>query len=163
MPFGQPAVAPSPFGQPTPQQPVAPSPFGQPAAPQGVPVPTANVGPRAFLKIDDPQQLHPLPDLQGQTMRDPNIKKLTMWKGRPVNYLNNHPCYLHPQDNKTYVRINFPDGPPDDATLRDSQAKAEEYTPEVEEMYKFYLENGYFKDGVIPSVPPKKDWISFDF
>lgn len=96
-------------------------------------------------------------------MRDPNTKKLTMWKGRPVNYVNNHPCYLHPQDNKTYVRINFPEGPPDDAILRDSQAKAEEYTSEVEEMYKFFLENGYFKDGVIPSVPPKKDWISFDF
>lgn len=168
-PFGlvkQPQEAkPSPFGQPstTTSSFPAPPPFGQPAPPQGVPVQAVSAGPRAFIKIDDPQQLNPLPDLQGQTMRDPNTKKLTMWKGRPVQYVNDHPCYLHPQDNKTYVRINFPDGPPDDATLRDSQGKADQYTPEVEEAYKFFLDNGYFKDGVIPSVPPKRDWISFDF
>jgi nucleoporin NUP42 len=69
---------------------------------------------------------------------------------------------LHPQDNTTLVRVNFPNGPPDPASLRDSQGKPEEYTPEVAEAYEFYLNNGYFKDG-IPSVPPKREWISFDF
>jgi nucleoporin NUP42 len=85
-----------------------------------------------------------------------------MWKGRPVKYVNDHPCYLHPQDNTTLVRVNFPSGPPDPASLRDSQGKPEEYTPEVAEAYEFYLNNGYFKDA-IPSVPPKREWISFDF
>ncbi|OKP15091.1 Nucleoporin AMO1 [Penicillium subrubescens] len=162
-PFGQPSAAPNPFGAPSTQQQPAPSPFGQPAAPQGVPVQPPNAGPRAFIKIDDPNDLNPLPQLQGETRRDPNTKRITMWKGRPVNYVNDAPCYLHPQDNKTWVRINFPDGPPDDASLRDSQGKPEDYTPEIEEMYKFFLENGYFKDGVIPSVPPRKDFISYDF
>lgn len=162
-PFGQPSTAANPFGTPSALQQPGPSPFGQPAAPQGVPVETVNAGPRAFIKIDDPNELNPLPSLQGETRRDPNTKRITMWKGRPVNYINEAPCYLHPQDNKTYVRINFPDGPPDDATLRDSQGKPEEYTPEVEEAYKFFLENGCFKDGVIPSVAPRKDFISFDF
>lgn len=165
-PFGQPSAPAAPFGAPAPQQPAVPavpSPFGQPAAPQGVPVTKPSAGPHAFIKIDSPNELNPLPDLHGQTMRDPNTRRLTMWKGRPVKYIDNSPCYLHPQDNRTFVRINFPDGPPDDAALRDSQGKPEEYTPEIEAMYKFYLENGFFKDGVIPPVPPKRDWISFDF
>ncbi|KAJ5161052.1 hypothetical protein N7492_006444 [Penicillium capsulatum] len=163
--FGQPSQ--STFGQA--QQPSA-SPFGQPSvqanafgAPQGVPVPNVDAGPRAFIRIEDPNQLNPLPALQGETRRDPASNRIVMWKGRPVQYINEWPCYLHPQDNKTYVRINFPDGPPDAATLRDSQGKPEEYTPEIEQMYKFYLEHGFFKDGIIPAVPPKREFINFDF
>lgn len=162
-PFGKPPTATGVFGKPGPQQPAAPSPFGQPAAPQGVPVPHPHTGPRAFLKIDEPGELNPLPDLQGETKRDPGTNKLTMWKGRPVKYINDHPSYLHPQDNKTWIRIHFPDGPPDDATLRDVEAAPDEYTPEVEAQYKFFMENGYFKDGVLPSVPPKKEWNTWDF
>ncbi|KAJ5153075.1 uncharacterized protein N7482_009553 [Penicillium canariense] len=162
-PFGQPSAPANPFGAPSTQQQPGPSPFGQPAAPQGVPVQNVNAGPRAFIKLENPNELNPLPPLQGETRRDPNTRRLTMWKGRPVKYIHNAPCYLHPQDNATFVRINFPDGPPDDASLRDSQGKPEEYTPEVEAMYKFFLDNGYFKDGIIPAVPPRKDYISFDF
>ncbi|KAJ5306144.1 hypothetical protein PENANT_c024G04822 [Penicillium antarcticum] len=160
-PFGVPSqpAASNPFG--TPSQPAA-SPFNQPAVPQGVPVQHADAGPRAFLKLDDPSQLNPLPELQGETRHDPSSKRLTMWKGRPVKYVNDHPCYLHPQDNSTLVRVNFPNGPPDSASLRDSQAKPEEYTPEVAAAYDFFLNNGYFKDS-IPSVAPKREWISFDF
>ncbi|KAJ5469630.1 hypothetical protein N7539_009248 [Penicillium diatomitis] len=165
-PFGQPSAPPNPFGAPStqPQQSAAaPSPFGQPAAPQGLVVPNVNAGPRAFFKIDTPNELNPLPPLEGDTRRDPATNRLVLWKGRPVTYIKDAPCYLHPQDNKTPVRINFPDGPPDDASLRDSQAKPEEYTPEVEAMFRFFLDNGYFKDGKIPSVAPRKDFISFDF
>jgi nucleoporin NUP42 len=164
-PFGasaQQAPAPSPFGAPS-QQPSVPSPFGQPPVAQGVPVQNTNAGPNAFMKTDIPQELNPLPQLQGETRHDPQTKKLTTWKGRTVNYINEHPCYLHPQDNKTFVRINFPNGPPDAASLRDSQGKPEEYTPEVVEAYQFFLQNGHFKDGKIPAVPPQREWISFDF
>ncbi|KAJ5797777.1 uncharacterized protein N7503_007073 [Penicillium pulvis] len=158
-PFGQPPAAANPFGAPQ----AAPAPFGQPAAPQGLPVANVDAGPPAFMQIDDPNELNPLPRLQGETRRDPGSNRLTAWKGRPVRYVNNYPCYEHPQDPKTLVRINFPDGPPDAATLRDSQGKEDEYTPEVIEMYQFFLANGYFKDGIIPAVPPKREWISFDF
>ncbi|KAJ5652099.1 hypothetical protein N7507_009525 [Penicillium longicatenatum] len=158
-PFGQAPAATNPFGAPQP----AAAPFGQPAAPQGLPVANVDAGPPAFMQIDDPNELNPLPRLQGETRRDPGSNRLTAWKGRPVRYVNNYPCYEHPQDPKTLVRINFPDGPPDAATLRDSQGKEEEYTPEIIEMYQFFLANGYFKDGIIPAVPPKREWISFDF
>lgn len=162
-PFAKPSTETGAFGKPGPQQAAAPSPFGPPAAPEGAPVPHPHTGPRAFLKIDEPDVLNPLPALQGETKRDPKTNKLTMWKGRPVKYIKDRPCYLHPQDNKTWIRIFFPDGPPDDATLRDVEAAPEEYTPEVEAQYKFFNENGYFKDGIIPSVPPKKEWNSWDF
>ena len=163
--FGAPAQqppAPSPFGAPS-QQPPVPSPFGQPPVAQGVPIQNANAGPNAFMKTDTPNVLNPLPQLQGETRHNPQTKKLTTWKGRPVNYIHEHPCYLHPQDNKTFVRINFPNGPPEPASLRDSQGKPEEYTPEVVEAYQFFLQNGHFKDGKIPAVPPQREWISFDF
>ncbi|KAJ5124354.1 uncharacterized protein N7515_008179 [Penicillium bovifimosum] len=179
-PFGAPSAA-SPFGQVSQnQQPAtggfgqpagqpAPSPFGQPAAQPAapsvpsVPVQNANVGPRAFIKIDNPQDLNPLPQLEGETRHNPSTKQLVMWKGRPVKYVDSHPCYLHPQDNKTFVRIHFPNGPPDAANLKDSQGKPEEYTPEVVEAYQFFLQNGYFKDGNIPALAPQREWLSFDF
>ncbi|KXG45981.1 Zinc finger, CCCH-type [Penicillium griseofulvum] len=171
-PFGAPSTA-SPFTQVSQNQPTtggfgqsavqpAPSPFGQPAV-QGVPVQNVNAGPRAYIKIDNPQDLNPLPQLDGETRHNPSTKQLVMWKGRPVKYINEHPCYLHPQDNKTFVRVNFPNGPPDPASLKDAHGKPEEYTPEVAEAYQFFLQNGYFKDGNIPAVPPKQEWLSFDF
>ncbi|KNG80835.1 hypothetical protein ANOM_011217 [Aspergillus nomiae NRRL 13137] len=174
-PFGQPSTAPNPFGAPSqPQQQqaqAAPSPFGQPAAgfaqpaQQQPPAPTATActGPPGIIKVEDPNQLSPIPPLSGQTIRDPMTKRLSTWKGQPVKYIDNNPCYLHPQDRQTYVRIFFPDGPPDQASLRDATGKPEEYTPEVTEQYEFFVKNGYFKDGVIPSVPPKTEWVSFDF
>lgn len=101
--------------------------------------------------------------MTGHTARDPMSKKLSMWKGQPVKYINDSPCYLHPQDRSTFVRILFPDGPPDPAGLRDAQGKPEEYTPEINGQYDFFFSNGFFKDGVIPPVPPKSEWLSFDF
>lgn len=190
-PFGQPAQPnPSPFGQAQQQtqQPsgfglassananpfggTAPvqsnaSPFGQPAAPQGMPVAQADAGPRPSIKVD-PSDLNPFPPLQGETRRDPASRTLTMWKGRPVQQVkvedgSLRPAYIHPQDNKTLVRVMFPDGPPDDASLRDSLSSAEKMTPEIEEMYTFFAQNGHFKDGIIPPIPPKKEMVSFDF
>lgn len=171
-PFGQPSTAPSLLAPPAQQ--AAPSGFGQAAGapsafgqPPTAAAPTqtasAGTGPPAIIKVDDSKELNPIPPLNGQTVRDPMMKRLTMWKGQPVKYIENAPCYLHPQDRQTPVRIFFPDGPPDQVSLRDAQGKAEEYTSEVTGQYEFFLKNGFFKDGVIPSVPPKTEWVSFDF
>ena len=170
-PFGlaAPSANTNPFGAAgaTSNQPNA-SPFGQPAAPQGLPVTQTDAGPRPAIKIDDSSTLNPFPQLQGETRRDPATKVLTMWKGRPVRQVKIEdgtlrPAYVHPQDNKTLVRIMFPDGPPDDGALKDALSTPEQFTPEIEQMYKFFFDNGYFKDGVIPTIPPKKDAVSFDF
>ncbi|KAL3477807.1 hypothetical protein BJX99DRAFT_245998 [Aspergillus californicus] len=163
-PFGQPSQAPNPFGAAAQQ--ATPSPFGQPPSTTQATVATSapvSTGPAPVLKIDNSNDLRPIPPLNGETRRDPMTQKLISWKGQPVKYIDNAPCYLHPQDQKTAVRIFFPDGPPDEASLRDAQAKPDEYTPEVAEQYEFFVKNGFFKDGIIPSVPPKTEWVSFDF
>lgn len=155
-PFGKPVTAPPSFGGLQPQQP-------QPQQQASAPTVGSDVGARPFIKVDDPNDLMPIPPLNGQTTRDQMTNKLTSWKGQPVQYIDNVPCYLHPQDQKTWARIFFPDGPPDQASLRDAYGEPDEYTPEVAEQYEFFAKNGYFKDGILPSVPPKREYVSFDF
>ncbi|CBF77183.1 hypothetical protein AN4595.2 [Aspergillus nidulans FGSC A4] len=170
-PFGQPVqpTNPSPFGTTTQQPAAAPSSaFGQPAGgsiqiSQPASSGPVGAGPPPFIRIENPNELAPIPPLSGPTTHNPMTKKLQTWKGQPVQYIDDVPCYLHPQDRKTYVRIFFPDGPPDAASLRDAQAEPDQYTPEVTEQYEFFIKNGYFKDGLIPRVPPKTEWVSFDF
>ncbi|RDW72294.1 FG-nucleoporin nup42 [Aspergillus mulundensis] len=169
-PFGQPAqpAAPSPFGAAAQQPAATPSAFGQSAGaasqlPQPAPSGAVGTGPPPLLKVDNPNELAPIPPMNGPTTHNALTKKLQTWKGQPVQYIDDAPCYLHPQDRKTPVRIFFPDGPPDAASLRDAQAEPDKYTPEVTEQYEFFVKNGYFKDGLIPSVPPKTEWVSFDF
>lgn len=174
-PFAQPQQTPAvnPFGQTTTTS-ATPSVFGQPpaaAAPVstiGAPQPQVNaagkapLGPRPIIKVG-PGELNPIPELVGDTVRDPGTQKLIRWKGRPVQYEDGTPRYLHPTDNKTWVRIFFYDGPPDLATLRDCSEKDEKYTAEVTEQYQYFVQNGAFRDGIVPSVPPKTEWVSFDF
>lgn len=152
------------FGQPQ-QQPAATGGFAAQTQTAAAPATTAEgkapLGPKPILKVGE-KELNPLPDLNGPTTRDAT-NKLTMWKGQPVQYKNDVPCYLHPGDNKTYVRIFFPDGPPEKAVLKDIEGQSDEYTPEVKEAYELFLKNGYFKDGVIPPVPPRTEWLGFDF
>lgn len=180
--FGQPPQNPSPFPAAQQQQPPSVSPFSQTpnisSTPSGFGQPTgavapaqqpqtsnlnrAPLGPRPYIRVE-PGELNPIPDLLGDTIRDPGTQKLIRWKGRPVEYKDGTPRYLHPDDNKTWVRIFFPDGPPELATLRDCSDKEENYTPEVTEQYQHFVQNGFFKDGIIPTVPPKTEWVSFDF
>ena len=147
------------FGRPTNNT------FGQPPATttSSANEPTAHPGPPPVIKVDSPEELNPIPLLNGQTRRDPMSQKLLSWKGQQVQYINNGPCYLHPQDRKTWVRIFFPDGPPNDASLKDAHGKPDEYTDQIAEQYEFFLKNGAFKNYVLPSVPPKREWVSFDF
>jgi len=57
-------------------------------------------------------------------------------------------------------RIWHPEG---NAPLRaEIEAPAEAYTAEVEAAYKFVAEQGVFKDGVMPELPPKCEWIRWD-
>lgn len=161
---------PSPFGAPQQPQAQQPQPFGQPAPsgpaqPAAIPPDQLGVNGRkkgTFIRYD-PKELDPLPLMTGQTVRDPMTNKLTAWKGQPVKYIKGHACYLHPQDGKSWIRIIYPDGPPDPASLKDAQAKPEEYTPEITAQYDFFFTHGYFKDGVIPPIPPKTEWLDFEF
>jgi nucleoporin NUP42 len=61
------------------------------------------------------------------------------------------------------VHIYFPDGPPAPENLKDAACTPEDYTPEIEAAYRCVKEHGTFKDGILPSIPPKPEWCNFDF
>ncbi|KAK2845271.1 hypothetical protein FQN49_005886 [Arthroderma sp. PD_2] len=162
----------NPFGSGAPlaQQQSAQTPFGQPSPfkaaptsvqpqPQASPLPPSGSMPQ--VKKANPN-LNPFPKVAGQTVHDPMTKRLTVWKGLPVQYIENEPCYQHPDDPQSYVHIFFPDGPPKPDTFKYSVAKPEEYTPAVEEAYRCAHEHGAFKDGLLPSAPPKPEWSRYD-
>ncbi|KAL4951448.1 hypothetical protein BDW69DRAFT_39128 [Aspergillus filifer] len=179
--FGQSSQPANPFGQPAQQ---ASNPFGaatqqqsntfiqpQPGLISSIETPASA---RVFVSQGPPplkveNDLNPLPPLNGPTeyngpqIPNTNRRQLTRWKGQPVKYIDKEPCYLHPEDGKTWVRIFFPHGPPGQAELQDAQAAAEKYTPEILAQYEYFVQNGTFKDGIIPAVPPKTEWVSFEF
>ncbi|EGD94455.1 hypothetical protein TESG_01971 [Trichophyton tonsurans CBS 112818] len=169
----QPGFGTNPFGSGTSlnQQQSTPAPFGQPSSFKG---PATSVQPQASaVNVPPPSgpilpvknanpNLNPLPKTSGQTVQDPMTKKLTVWKGLRVQYIDDEPCYQHPDDPQFYAHIFFPDGPPKPDTFKYSAASPEGYTSAVEEAYKFAHENGAFKDGVMPSVPPKPEWSRYD-
>ncbi|OJD13640.1 hypothetical protein AJ78_05921 [Emergomyces pasteurianus Ep9510] len=189
-PFGQPSTQPpsQPFGQPQPQQ---QNPFGQPqlqsnpplaqptthqnpfsAAPPPVTTATApTTAPSPAIAQKAKPHLDPLPSLQGETRRDPVTKRLLSWKGQAVKYVDNEPCYQHPDDAGTFVRIYFPDGPPKPETLRDAEGRPEEYTAEIEAVYRFVREHRGFGEGIgeggnaivkVPELPPRGEWCGYD-
>jgi nucleoporin NUP42 len=117
----------------------------------------------------------------GETRRDAS-GRLTLWHGRPVVYVTpltkpsstssdpktaeSYPCYKR-EDGKLQ-RIIFPNGrklnpTPGDGDNTGIEGRPEEYTEEVKKAYEYMKVEGRFKDGVMPSVPPKREWISWDF
>ena len=46
---------------------------------------------------------------------------------------------------------------------KDLEAEDEDYTDGVKEQYAYLHKVGKFKDGKMPTVPPMRDWVSYDF
>ena len=82
-----------------------------------------------------------------------------MFKGKPVVYKENEPG-IQNRDG-TWEKIWFPDGPPAyyGATELDDKA----YTEETKQAYLYMREKGSFKDGMMPLLPPKREWCLWDF
>ncbi|KAL9114111.1 MAG: hypothetical protein Q9227_001883 [Pyrenula ochraceoflavens] len=144
--------------------------------------------PSSTSSITSKAPIHPtqrlLPAMTTQNTRSvtgagppgPNTsKKLTMYRGRPVKYLDDQqPCYERPEGNRgIYERIWFPEGDQTEGiklggpmSLRpeDTEGEGGKYTAEVENAYKRLYETGTFDlSGSIPEVPPKREWGEFDF
>ena len=85
--------------------------------------------------------------------------KLKTWKGKPVTYIDNDPCFKG--DDGHWEKAWFPDGPP--VLTKVKELPAEAYDKNVKESYKFLKEHGSFKDGILPDLPPRKEWCSWDF
>lgn len=86
--------------------------------------------------------------------------KLTSWKGKPVNYIDEEPC-IKTADGSSWERIWFPDGAP--VFHKPEEPPLEAYDEGTKELYRLLGETGTFKDGVLPELPPRREWCSWNF
>jgi nucleoporin NUP42 len=147
-PFAKAAATPSPFAAPAQPQSAfgAPNPFAQ----SSTPAQPAQAAQRTSNGNSQPSS--------GNTLRDTS-GKLKMWNGKAVEYLNNeYPCFRRP-DGKLQ-RIWFPDGPPQWVKPPDVPDSA--YDDEIQKQFMHIKQNGTFKDGTMPMLPPKRDWVDWN-
>ena len=100
----------------------------------------------------------------GQIAYDGQIKKdsqdkITSWNGMAVRYFDDEPCYKGNDGN--WQRIWFPDGPP--AFTKAVDLPDEAYDEATKENYRHLKQTGTFKDGIMPALPPKREWCSWNF
>lgn len=86
--------------------------------------------------------------------------KLTFWKGKPVSYIDEEPC-IKAADGSSWERIWFADGAP--VFLKTEEPPLKAYDEDTKEVYRLLRETGTLKDGVLPEVPPRREWCSWDF
>lgn len=164
-PFGQRSTPPA-FGQTSQPQPLNTAPFGSGAFSQQPPAPTSS----PFAQTQQPQSngtVAPSNNASGPTATpDPSTyttrnsdNSLRSWKNRPVQYLQDQAPYFSSNDGKL-ERIWHPNGPP--PPNPDIEDPPGMYNAVLEAAYAFVRETGTFKDGIMPEVPPKREWIRYD-
>ena len=182
--FGQPSVPTAPnafaqtpatksgWGQPssTPAaQPV--SPLGQPATVQASPLGNTQIiqAPTPFARsstattntaLGNSNGISASKSAQTQARRDAQ-GKLTSWKGKPVIHEKDEQ-YVKRSDG-ALERIWFPEGPPPPAPTKNPEVPDEAYDEVTKENYIYMNEHGKFKDGIMPELPPKREWVNWDF
>ena len=104
------------------------------------------------------------PTFQPSTTAPANVQKdaqnrLRTWNNKPVTYIDEEPCFKTPEG--VWTKIWFPDGPP---IFKKSEELPEEvYDEEIREGYRVLREKGVFKGGLIPELPPRREWVGWNF
>ena len=181
-PFGQPSSIgnassnPNAFERPTLQQPI--NTFGQPTNVKPNPFASARSDrdPAASGQFAGAAKIFNQPNPQASqtgTLSRPVAKgssipidakrdstgKLTKWKGKPVQYVEDDACY---RDNDgTLKKIWFPDGPP--VFTKAVELPDDAYDETTKENYKYLKDHGTFKDGLMPELPPRREWCNWNF
>lgn len=172
--FGQPTQptqpAPSAFGQPS--QPAASrNPFGQTQTPQQQQQPTANgTAPAAAAAAAGST---PTAGPDPSTYLTHNVSQQpTSFKQQAVTLLSKDDgktsfhVYQNASNNGQPEHLWFPAGPP--AANPDTQLREEDvfYSgalgKELQAIYEAVASQGAFVGGVMPEVPPKREWVRFD-
>lgn len=122
--------------------------FNQPKHPQAS---NTNTFPRPATTASSSTPVDAKRDSQG---------KLITWKGTAVQHVDNEICYKDPIDG-TWKKIWFPDGPP--AFTKAAELPDEAYDESTRESYRFLGEHGIFKDGLMPELPPRREWCNWNF
>ena len=94
----------------------------------------------------------------GSSTTDPSAR-ITNWKGKAVSYIDDEPCYK--ENNGGWRRIWFPQGPP--VFTKTPGLPDEAYSTSTKDEYMFAQAHGSFQNGVMPELPPKKEWCQWDF
>ncbi|KAK0712588.1 hypothetical protein B0T26DRAFT_752805 [Lasiosphaeria miniovina] len=181
--FGQPAAITSVFGaqgaQASAAQPAANA-FGQPAAP----APDASAfGGGGFSSGAAPATSAPKaaqgqgPYAAGATRQHPDVNsysskgpdgRLRMFKGKSVTYQalrgGDKPVPVLRNFNGTVTKVWFPDGAPNYTTETEAVNPEATYRdPVVQQQWKGFLETGKFEAGLMPEVPPSREYCTWDF
>lgn len=85
--------------------------------------------------------------------------KVRSWNGKPVRYFDEEPCYKGVDGS--WQKIWFPDGPP--IFTRTADLPNEVYDQATKEKYQQVKEYGTFMDGMMPDLPPKREWCTWNF
>ncbi|TEA13890.1 Nucleoporin AMO1 [Colletotrichum sidae] len=152
-PFGAPT--PSAFGQPAALGAQA-NPFGAAPAQQAAPKPAAAPTPGAANGPYPPGSTRQHPPVSSYSSKD-MTGRLLAWKGKPVVYQNNMPGIRGPNG---WTRIWFPDGPPN--YYKDTELPDESYDDKVKLQWASFTQTGAFEGGVMPEVPPKREFCLWD-
>ncbi|WPH04284.1 Hypothetical protein R9X50_00717300 [Acrodontium crateriforme] len=97
-------------------------------------------------------------------------ENLQSWKGHQVNYITPeggvaYPVYRNPNNNNKPERIWHPNGRPATENL-DAEGLPQSYEGDIgqilKQVYDYVRETGGFKEGIMPEVPPKREWVNFE-
>ena len=58
-------------------------------------------------------------------------------------------------------KIWFPDGPP--VFTKAVELPDDAYDEMTKENYRYLKDHGAFKDGLMPELPPRREWCSWNF
>ena len=84
--------------------------------------------------------------------------RLVSWNGRQISYIEDQPCYR--RADGSWERVWFPDPPKLDL---DEQLPTTMYGGDTEARYRYMQEHGAFQDGLMPDLPPRKEWCNWNF
>ena len=95
---------------------------------------------------------------QQTVTRKDSSGKLVSWGDKQVAYVGSEPCLR--RSDGSLEKIWFPDPP---KWNKDQDLPDHEYDREIESEYKYMEDRGIFKDGLMPDLPPRREWCSWNF
>ena len=171
--FGQPSpAATNPFSkpQPNPTQNVFAQPDPSPSSLGKSPAQTSNPFGQASNRLEGGPNEPSTTPFGTLTTSQPKVQpqqvqatyegdRLKTWKGKLVTYDDSVP-YVKAQ-NGELEQIHFPNGPP--SLSKSPELPDELYDEGTKENYRFMMAHSSFKDGIMPNLPPKREWCKWDF
>jgi nucleoporin NUP42 len=95
---------------------------------------------------------------QTNPRRKNSAGELLSWYGKQVRKMDGQLCFQRP--DREWERVTFPDPP---QWKKQEDLPLDLYDDRVAKEYKHLSDHGTFKDGVMPDLAPKREWIDWNF